>query len=94
MTIRNYLELARRLAKKETGKSEQVILPAKSVRGTKGGPPRNIQSEDEHIIERNIGEPTTGWSAKIHNKVWLAFLSRAFAGYFDNDELFDVENAS
>ena len=87
MTIRSYLDLARRLAKKATSESEQLILPAKNVRGTKGGTPRNIQDEDEHIIERNIEESKRGGSAKIRNKAWLTFLSRAFVRYFDNDEL-------
>jgi endopolyphosphatase len=93
MTIRSYLDLARRIAKKKI-KSEQLMLPTKSVHRRNSGPSGNIKDEDENLLERDTREPKQGEVAVVQNKAWRAFLCRAFAGYFDNDELLDIDAAS
>ncbi|OJJ73814.1 hypothetical protein ASPBRDRAFT_517943 [Aspergillus brasiliensis CBS 101740] len=88
LTVRSFFKLAKRIAKKKLGKSDIWVEDATAEESDVDAPEPVDDGGDEAEIEKKKKKKK---NKKPKNRVWRAFLERAFVGTLDRDELDDIE---
>ncbi|PYI00253.1 endopolyphosphatase [Aspergillus sclerotiicarbonarius CBS 121057] len=88
LTVRSFFKLAKRIAKNRLGKGDLWVEDATADELDTDAEAVDESGEDLEI-EKKKKKPKK--SKKPKNRVWRAFLERAFVGTLDSDELDDIE---
>ncbi|ODH47676.1 hypothetical protein GX48_06227 [Paracoccidioides brasiliensis] len=94
LTVRSYLDLARRVAQKDSEKKDQpLVLPNADARCQQrkaetpdgpSGPPLDAGGDKSDPLCTQIELPLSA-GTKSRESIWAVFVRRAFVGYFDSD---------
>ncbi|KAL3463289.1 Metallo-dependent phosphatase-like protein [Aspergillus heterothallicus] len=91
LTVRSYFELAKRIASRNPRKNDAVL--DLSELSTSEVEHSSAQQKKEGEEENPLAAPKNNKKKKKkhrENRVWRAFLSRAFVGYLSSDELDEI----